>query len=106
MIFDFQGDRRFCLEKASFVDARKNLVLHDNAGSVEMHFAIAMGTDACGRGTVRFFRSVALVNRLGEAQRQGATSFFEHLAKTDLLICDTLGHVFLEQGGHNSCFGL
>lgn len=93
-------------EEASFVDERKNLKLWGNVGTRKAHLATTIGIEACSRGkTVRFFRTAALFNQLGEAQKQvKANRFFKQLVKTDLMICDEWGSVSIEQAGSKLLF--
>lgn len=55
-----------------FIDKKENLVLYGKVGAGKTHMAIAAGVEVCNRGKkVRFFRTVALVNELVDAKRQG-----------------------------------
>lgn len=89
------------LKQATFIEEKRNLILYGNVGAGKTHMAIALGVTACNQGkSVRFFRTAALVNQLGEAQQKGELGrFLKQLYKADLIICDEWGYVPLEKNG-------
>ncbi len=94
------------IKKGTFIEDKKNLILYGNVGAGKSHMAIAIGVEACRRGlNVKFFRTAALVNRLGEARKGGELSkFLKKLSEIDLLICDEWGYVPLEREGAQLLF--
>lgn len=94
------------LQKASFVDEQKNLILYGHVGTGKTYLAQAVGLEACNRGkTVRFFRTAALVNKLSDARKKGELNrFLNQLYKADLIICDEWGYIPLEIDGSKLLF--
>ena len=94
------------LKEASFISEKKNLILYGNVGTGKTHMATAIGVEACNQGrAVRFFRTAALVNQLGDAQQRGELSqLLTRLAKADLLIFDEWGYVPLDRDGSKLLF--
>lgn len=94
------------LKQVNFIEQKKNLILYGNVGAGKTHMAIALGVTACNKGkSVRFYRTAALVNQLGEAQRKGELSrFLKQLYKADLIICDEWGYVPLDKDGSKLLF--
>jgi len=94
------------LKDCNFISEKKNLIMYGNVGAGKTHLATAIGVEACKRGLdVRFFRTVALVNRLSEAKKEGElSSFLKQFDKLDLLICDEWGYVPLEREGAQLLF--
>ena len=94
------------LRETTFIGEKKNLILYGNVGTGKTHLATAIGIEACNRGmAVRFFRTAALVNQLGDAQKKGELSrFLKQLSKVDLLICDEWGYVPLDRDGSKLLF--
>jgi DNA replication protein DnaC len=83
------------LMRCEYIDRRENILLVGNAGTGKTHLAIALGTEACGRGKrVRFYRVTELVTHLMEAREERQLARLKtQLAKMDLLILDELGYV-------------
>jgi len=94
------------LKSGTFMDRLENLILYGPVGTGKSHMATAIGVAACSRGKkVKFYRTVALVNRLGEAKEKGELQrFMKQLQKTDLLICDEWGYVPFEKDGSQLLF--
>lgn len=94
------------LKGTTFIGEQKNLILYGNVGTGKTHLATAIGIEACNRGKiVRFFRTAALVNQLGDAQKRGELAkFLKQLSKLDLLICDEWGYVPLDRDGSKLLF--
>ena len=94
------------LKSVNFIHEMRNLILYGNVGTGKTHMAIALGLEACKQGlSVKFYRTAALVNRLGEAKKGGELgSFMKQLSKLDLLICDEWGYVPLDREGSQLLF--
>lgn len=94
------------LQKASFVDEQKNLILYGHVGTGKTYLAQAVGLEACNKGkAVRFFRTTALVNKLSDARKKGELNrFLKQLYKADLIICDEWGYIPLEIDGSKLLF--
>ena len=94
------------LQKASFVDEQKNLILYGHVGTGKTYLAQAVGLEACNKGkAVRFFRTAALVNKLSDARKKGELNrFLKQLYKADLIICDEWGYIPLEIDGSKLLF--
>lgn len=94
------------LKEAVFIGEKKNLIFYGNVGTGKTHLATAIGIEACNKGkAVRFFRTAALVNQLGDAQKKGELNrFLKQLLKADLLICDEWGYVPLDRDGSRLLF--
>ncbi len=59
----------------SFIEKKQNLILYGKVGAGKTHMAIAAGISACNRGKkVKLYRTVALVNELVDAKKQGTNS--------------------------------
>lgn len=101
-----QGLTPHDLKECKFLEEKRNLIFYGNVGTGKTHLATAIGVEACKKGlNVRFFRTAALVNRLGEARKGGElTGFLKQLSKLDLLICDEWGYVPLEREGAQLLF--
>lgn len=94
------------LKSCQFLKEKQNLILYGNVGAGKTHLATAIGVQACNMGfNVGFYRTAALVNRLGEAKKSGElTRFYKQLNKLDLLICDEWGYVPLDRDGARLLF--
>ncbi|KYO67333.1 IS21-like element helper ATPase IstB [Thermovenabulum gondwanense] len=94
------------LKECKFIEEKRNLILYGNVGTGKTHLATAIGVEACKKGlNVKFFRTAALVNRLGEARKRGELSgLLKQFSKLDLLICDEWGYVPLEREGAQLLF--
>jgi DNA replication protein DnaC len=94
------------LKTGAFIDKLENLILYGPVGTGKSHMATAIGVAACSRGKkVKFYRTAALVNLLGEAKAKGELQrFMKQLRKADLLICDEWGYIPFEKDGSQLLF--
>jgi DNA replication protein DnaC len=94
------------LTEATFIQAKRNLVLYGPVGTGKTHLAIAIGLRACERGmTVRFYTVAELVMRLAEAKREGTLErLLSDIERTSLLILDEWGYVPVDKEGSQLLF--
>ena len=94
------------LKNGNFIDRKENLILYGPVGTRKTHLITAIGVQACdSEKTVRFYRTMNLVNELVESQKEGTLpKFLEKLAKIDLLICDEWGYIPLDRQGAQLLF--
>lgn len=65
------------IRSGSFIEEKQNLILYGPSGVGKTHLATAIGVEQCRQGKeVKFYRTVALVNELIEAQQQGRLAKF------------------------------
>jgi DNA replication protein DnaC len=94
------------LKNGNFIDRKENLILYGPVGTGKTHLITAIGVQACdSEKTVRFYRTMNLVNELVASQKDGTLpKFLEKLAKIDLLICDEWGYIPLDRQGAQLLF--
>ncbi len=94
------------LKNCEFLETKSNVVMYGNVGTGKTYLSIALGVEACKKGTeTRFFRTAALVNRLSEEKKKGTLSkFMKQILKSELLILDEWGYVPLDRLGAQLLF--
>ena len=94
------------LKDGHFIDRKENVILYGSVGTGKTHMITAIGVNACNREkTVKFYKTVNLVNDLVEARnKSNLKKFLEKLAKYDLLICDEWGYISLDSEGAQLLF--
>lgn len=89
------------IKDGGFISRKENLILYGPSGRGKTHMAVAAGVCACNKGKkVRFYRATSLVNELVDAQKLGTLrTLLKSFDKVDLLICDELGYIPLDNDG-------
>lgn len=95
------------LAQGQYIEQRANVVLNGAPGVGKTHLAIAMGREACRKGSkVRFFTAARLVNTYVEAREQRQITRLEnHIRRHDLIVIDELGYIPLDRAGAEHLFG-
>ena len=94
------------LKEGQFIERKENLILYGPVGTGKTHLVTAIGVAACNREmTVKFYRTLTLVNELAEAKSKGTLKkFLKKLRRFDLLICDEWGYIPLDREGAQLLF--
>lgn len=94
------------LTNASFIRAKRNLVMYGPVGTGKTHLATAIGVRACELGmVVKFYTVAELVMRLSEAKKEGTLErLSKDISRTDLLILDEWGYVPVDREGSQLLF--
>lgn len=96
------------LATGHFIASNTNVVAYGNSGVGKSHLAIAIGVEAIQLGyTVRFRKVADLIQELKEAKvNHQLTNALKTWERTDLLLLDELGYLFLEQEDSSILFQL
>ena len=94
------------LKEGQFIERKENLILYGPVGTGKTHLVTAIGVAACNREmSVKFYRTLTLVNELAEAKSKGSLKkFLKKLRRFDLLICDEWGYIPLDREGAQLLF--
>lgn len=94
------------LARCEWIRQHFNVCLVGSVGTGKSHIAVSLGLAACrDMLRVRYFTAAALVNQLEERQKQYQLErFLTQLDRTDLLICDELGHRSFNRTGAELLF--
>ncbi len=110
--YDFDFPKRIARQKLlryfdlDFVSRQENLVLIGNQGLGKTHILTAMGYAACRLGiTVRFARTVDMINKLIAAQQEGTLGkALRTYTRPQLLLLDELGYLPIDKRGADLMF--
>lgn len=96
------------LATGRFASNKTNVVAYGNSGVGKTHLAIAIGVEAIQKGyTVRFRKVADLIQELREAKSTNQlTSAMRAWERTDVLILDELGYLFLDAEDSSLLFQL
>ena len=110
--YDFAFPKRIPKQKVlrvfdcDFVDKHGNVVFVGNQGTGKTHHLTALGYVACQRGiTVRFTRTIDLINELTTAQINGTLGkALKAYTNPSLLLLDELGYLPVDKRGADLMF--
>lgn len=87
-------DRQALMELA-FLEHKENLCFFGPCGTGKTRLAVMLGLKACQAGkSVRFYRTINLVNSLVEAYDKGqAKKMLDGIAKVEIVILDEIGYI-------------
>ena len=94
------------LFRLKFIEDKANAILVGGVGLGKSHLAIALGYAACLAGfRVRFTTAIDIVNALSAADQAGhLVQDLKKYTRPDLLVCDELGYLPIDQRGANLLF--
>jgi ribonuclease P protein component len=95
------------LSMGEYIAKRENVVFLGPPGVGKTHLGIALGREACRRGSrVRYFTATGLATAYREARDQREVGRLDAFVKNrDLIVIDELGYVPLGEGGAEHLFG-
>jgi DNA replication protein DnaC len=94
------------LKQGEFITRNENLILYGGVGVGKTHMATAIGVNLVNQGKkVKFYKTPTLVNRLGEAKKQGNLGILlKKIKQADLIILDEWGYIPLDNQGAQLLF--
>jgi len=94
------------LSECDFISRKENIIFIGDGGTGKTHLAIALGLRACEKDyQVGYYTVAGLINQLIEARNDlRLNRVMKKLSNFDLLICDELGYLPLDQEGAHLLF--
>jgi len=94
------------LFRLKFIEDKANAILVGGVGLGKSHLAVALGYAACLAGfRVRFATAIDIINTLSAADKAGRlVAELNKYIRPDLLVCDELGYLPIDQRGANLLF--